>query len=138
MDMKLKGKLTIAKQHSHDGNTIEISIEDEEAAIEFVEASLTLEQFAQAITGLGRVECDAEVRGLDKVGKRMELDTLEFPLRMKDDDYGTGRKKFATARAKEECPDGWTPDCYFNSQGSYFQRDGETWARCNVRRWVDK
>ena len=136
--MKLKGKLTISRQQGGGkDDRICISIVDEDAAVEFVEAELTLEQYALAITGLGRVECDVEVRGLDKVGKRMELDTLIFPLKIADDDYGTGRKAHATKRAKEACPAGWVPDCYFNSQGSFFQRDGETWARCSIRRWVD-
>jgi hypothetical protein len=137
--MKLKGKLTIARTHGGDGDSIHISIVDEDAAVEFVEAELTLGQFALAITGLGRVECEVEVRGLDKVGKRLELDAIEFPLQMAAGyANSTTRREHATARAKKLCHDGWIPDCSFSSQGSFFQRDCETWARCNVRRWVEK
>ena len=133
--MIIPGKLTISRWHSSDGDdTIHITLVDGLASIEFAEVSLTPEQFALAITGLGRIVCDMEVRGLDRVGKKMEHDSLEFPLGVES--YAKNAKKVAIKKAHEACPEGWIPDTYFGSQDSFFYRDGETWARCTIRRWV--
>ena len=128
----MQGQLTISRQ-TGDGERISIRIRDERAGIEFVELTLTLEQYAQAISGLSCVPCEVEVQGLENVGKRLEVDTLEFPLGSSE--YGDKRKEVAAKLAAETCPAGWTPDLHFGSQNSFFQRDGETWARCTIRRW---
>lgn len=134
--MKINGKLTISRWHSSDRDTIHITFVDEDACIEFAEATLTPEQFALAITGTGHTDCDMEVRGLDRVGKKMEHDSLEFPLGVTS--YDKNAKEVAAKKSREACPEGWKLDAYFGSQGSFFQRDGETWARCTIRRWVEK
>lgn len=48
------------------------------------------------------------------------------------------RKKAAADIADRVCPDGWIADHYFNSQNSFYYKDGQTWARTTIRRWVDK
>lgn len=134
--MKIHGKLTISRWHSTENDTIHITFMDKDACIEFAEATLTPERFALAITGTGRVECDIEVHGLDRVGRKMEIDSMEFPLGIKG--YSSQAKEAAIKKSKKICPQGWTPDTYFGSQGSFFQRDGKAWARCTIRRWVEK
>ena len=129
----MQGQLTISRQ-SGDRERISIQICDDRAGIEFVEATLTLEQYALAISGQGYVPCEVEVQGLENVGKRLETDELEFRLGCSE--YGGRRKEVAAQQAAERCPAGWTPDLYFGSQSSFFRKDGETWARCTIRRWV--
>jgi len=129
----MRGQLTISRQIGG-GERISIRIRDERAGIEFVEATLTLEQYALAISGQGYVPCEVVVQGLENVGKRLEVDTLEFPLGCSE--YGGKRKEIAAQQAAEWCPAGWLPDTRFGSRGSFFQRDGETWARCTIRRWA--
>lgn len=132
----IQGKLTISRVHSNtEDNYIEVRLCDPDAAIEFVTAKLSLADFASALTGLGRVPCELETRGLENVGKKLVTKTLEFPM-LPDSD--SGDKEAAIAAAKLRCPQGWTPDLYFGSQSSFFQRDGEPWARTTVRRWVEK
>ena len=127
----MQGQLTISRQ-TGDGERISIRIRDERAGIEFVELTLTLEQYAQAISGLSCVPCEVAVQGLENVGKRLETDELVFPIGFPE--YGR-QKEVAAKRAAEWCPAGWVPNLHFGSQNSFFQLDGETWARCSIRRW---
>lgn len=133
--MKIEGGISISRQSSNQGpDYISIRLRDNDAAAEFAQVRLTLEQFAQAVTGLTIGDCEIEVNGLDRVGRRMETAIHTFPMpRQKPCD-----KEVAAAGAKETCPEGWTPDTYFGSQSSFFRQDGVPWARCTIRRWVEK
>lgn len=75
--------------------------------------------------------------GLERVGKVLELEKIEFPI-----DYGgydrKNRETAACQAARQHCPEGWEPELHFRSQGSFFTRDGQPWARTSIRRWVDK
>lgn len=52
--LKLKGNLNISRVHSNiKDDYIKISLTDGDSCIEFVEAKLSLKDFAGAITGLG-------------------------------------------------------------------------------------
>jgi hypothetical protein len=132
----IQGNLTISRVHSTvEDDYIEVRLRDDDAATEFVVAKVSLADFASALTGCSHVGCELDVRGLERVGKKMELDTLEF--QMPNDGY-SNRKETACAAVKSFCPIDWTPDMGFNSQGSFFTRDGKLWARTTIRRWVAK
>jgi len=74
----MKGKITISRQSSNfdDPTPIHIGIEDVNSCIEFLEVSMSLEDFATAITGQGRIDCNIETRGLDKIGSKREHKTI--------------------------------------------------------------
>jgi len=115
---------------------INIEVEDCAASTVFLRLKLTPEQFTRALSRQAFVKCDSgEVFHLDRVGKKQEHKTLEFPL-PKDLGYGK-RKEAASAAVLERCPEGWIPDNYFSSQNSFFDKDGEPWARCTIRRYVE-
>ena len=118
-------------------NTITIRVQDEDSRTHFLELSLTLENFALAITGLYGVDCTAEVKHLERVGKVQEMDTLEFEM-PQSSRFADGIKKIAVELAKEHCPEGWIADEGFNSQNSFFRRDDKDYARTTIRRWVEK
>jgi len=88
----------------------------------------------------GRLACvkseSAEVYNLEKIGKKLEIDTLEFKM---PKHTWENTEEIATKEAFKLCPTGWKPDIYFNSQNSFFLRldilDIQ-WARCTIRRWV--
>jgi hypothetical protein len=127
------GKITISRTHSTiKGDYITLSVVDENAVIEPIDIKMTIEDFGRAITGEGRLPCSFVLRGVDKVGKVREAKPLEFQL----PDGETG-KEAARAIAKRECPEGWTPWLSFNSQFSFFTKEGENWARTTIYRWVD-
>jgi len=130
----IRGQLTISRIHSNtEPDYIEIRFCDDDAAIEFATAKLSLADFAAAVTGLARVDCEIETRGLEHVGKKMETDTIEFQMPKGN---CNDRKEVARDIVDRYCPMGWVPDRYFGSQGSFFDRDGRLWARTTIRRWV--
>jgi len=134
--MKHKARLTISR-YQGDGGGIHIRVKDEEAGIEFLDLEVSLEEFANALTGMGMVPANMEVRGIENVGKRIERMTFTFPL----PEYTTykDRKRIAAQVAQEVAPEGWTASSYFGSQESFFTgEDGLIHARTSLYRWVDK
>lgn len=124
----LKGNITISRiDNWKDKPVMQIRIQDALSRSTFVEAIVTMEDFAMAVTGMSHQKIEFEVDGLDKVGRLKETMPLEFPLRGNTPKHG----------AIAACPEGWKPVLYFNSQDSKFTRDGEQWARTTAERWVD-
>lgn len=132
----MKGKISISRPSYGDGKEkININIRDDESGIRFLEIEIGYPEFTQAITGLSSIECDFEVRGLDRIGKKLEIADIEFFVSSKGL-YGSDRKDIARDAAKANTPDGWVADTYFGSQNSFFSKDDEEWARTTIRRWV--
>jgi len=130
--VNIQAKLTLLVSGDH----VTIEVHDETAAVKFLTLELTAEQFCAALGRLARVPCQsAKVTELDLVGKRHECKTFEFPL---PDGAGWRDKEAATAEVRRVCPEGWGPDIYFNSQNSFFDRDGKRWAQTIIRRWVER
>lgn len=112
-----------------------INVYDREAGIEFLEITLTQEQLCQALSRLSHTPCTAHVRGLDKVGKKQEIKSLDFPLvGIKDHE---DPKAIAKQMAQRFAEPGWKADTYFGSQDSFFTQGQSKWARTSQRRWVD-
>jgi len=125
--------ITISRVRGSDDPYIAVEITDDTSGMTFVCMKLALDAFAEAVTGLSCVHGSGEVNGLDRVGKKMEHKTFEFSLGK----TGVFRDKEAAQKiVQKKCPKGWTPDDSFNSQNSFFDKDGERWARCIIRRWV--
>lgn len=131
--MKIDGKVTIHRIHGG-RECIEIEFTDAQSGVKFANAELSLEKFADALTGRGMVECTIDVRGLEKVGKVMHVKSIKFPLLDLAPD--TDKKAAACEEAARICPEGWTPDNYFGSQDSFWQDDGILWAKCTIRCWL--
>lgn len=113
-----------------------ITIQDKLSGQIICEVELTPNQLSSALSRLAHTPCTLKVydKGFDRIGKRMETDTLEFAI----PDGLTRRDADSLARlAVESAPEGWSPDRYFGSQGSVFNKDGKSFARCVIRRWVD-
>jgi len=127
--MKLNdGRITMLASE----NGMIIELRDNDASVVFAKVEMNTKQLAQALSRLGYTTCKIEVQGLDKLGKKMEIDKLVFEI--PDDWYN--EKELAMTLVKEKCPEGWTPDLYFNSQNSFFIKDGVRFARTTIRRWV--
>lgn len=116
------------------GDEIRISITDNDASITFLEISITPKSFIRAIMErLSNSPCKATVYNLDKIGKKMEYKSLEFPMPI----HGYyDREIVAEKEARRLCPEGWEPDIYFGSQNSFFYREQRLWAQITIRRWV--
>lgn len=70
-EKSLKGTLIISRMKGRSDNPrVEIRIKDETSLVTFAEVSLTLEQFAEAVTGLSTPDVDLTTRGLSYVGRK--------------------------------------------------------------------
>jgi len=132
----MKGNITILV----DGAGAKIEVEDDSSGIRFLKIDLSAEQFMACLGRLSMVECDINVYGLDRVGKTLEISKHEFKvpdelyeLRVDSPDEFTQEIQ---ELAQDGLMDGWIADSYFGSKGSFFQKDGEQWARVTIRRWV--
>lgn len=131
--MKIDAKLTLLVS----GDVVRLEIHDDAASICFLEAEIDPVAFMSALGRLSGVPFTAEVRGLDCVGKKLEMDTLEFEM-PGDSDYSDQRKAIAKKLATEKCPEGWKASDYFGSQNSFRSVGGKTIAKTTIRRWVAK
>ena len=133
--MKINAKVTILC--SKDGVTIEV--DDDDANTSFLKLTLSPEQWCAALGRLAFVSCEeCEVVALNHVGLVHESRDWDFPLSEDIKGYNKDRKSIAQHEADMKCPIGWTPDKYYGSQNSFFQKDGKWWARTRIRRWVAK
>jgi len=129
-NMKLNNpKITIL--FGSDSTTIELH--DSPSSTTFLRVKLTPEQLSSALSRLSYTSCEAEISGVDRIGKTLEFKKIEFPL------SSNGTHLLKDTAKKEQynfISEGWESDCYFNSQDSFFTKDGIQHARVTVRRWV--
>ena len=116
------------------GDSTTIKIEDDKANAVICVVTLTPEQLSLALSRTAMVPCRCEVGDLSKIGKTHECQTFEFPT--------TGGRniilliKDCEKHLQENNMSDWTPDRYFSSQNSFFNKNGEHWARVTIRRWI--
>ena len=127
--MELKGKMTLLC--SKDG--VELEIEDDLSHAVILRATISTEQFCAMLGRLACVDIDIQIGELHKVGKKMEMDKLDFEM---PKEYPYHNKDAAIKLAKKLCPKGWEPDLYFNSQSSFTSKDNKVIAHTTIRRWV--
>lgn len=129
--MKIKCKITFL--FNHDGASLELY--DETSGIAFIRLKMNQEQICKMFSRLAYCDTEsAEVVGLNNVGKKQEIDKLEFELPENADYFNN--QEIALNIVDSLCPEGWEADHYFGSRNSFFDRDGKKFARCTIRRWV--
>jgi hypothetical protein len=117
--MKINADLSINRTSRDE---VTISVTDDKSHTEFVKLSLTLEQFAFAITGMHVSDVEGIVRGLDVVGKTKitKRVSVECPL----DTYDKkALEEWLKEHGKE---DGWDVSSYLGSQSSVVRHEGKT------------
>ena len=69
-----KGNITLSRYDSNyeDTHPIHLKVEDKDSGTQFIDIGMTLKDFAFLITGMGYIDCQFELRGLDVVGKKRE------------------------------------------------------------------
>lgn len=140
-----KGRLSISKPvGGSDGPFICITVNDKDAGIEFLRLDISLEDFADCLTGKGYVPCEFVARGLDKVGKVIERDCIKFPVPQCNI---TDRVDIAMRIAQDvldnenaKLDDKWVLDGNFRQQNSFYreQGGGREMAQVSIVRWVNK
>ena len=116
------------------GEYTEIELIDRTSGVRLAIAKLTPEQLSKALGRLAYTPCEIEVSSeFDKLNKTMIVDKLVFPF--KYDGIYKERELLAAEEAKKHTPEGWEADNYFNSQNSFFSKDGQQFASCTIRKW---
>jgi len=136
MKKKLKGKITISRPCYGDGTKlILISVHDELSGISFLEVEIGYSNFAEALTGIGYVDCELVTRNLGNVGKRVERKKIEFELPEK---YRYANIETIKKIAKKHIPEGWKSNFYFGSKESFYYKDNIRFARLQIFRYIDE
>jgi len=131
--MKINGKITLLCE----GDNVKLELHDDDSSITFVRVELTAKQFTQALGRLAHTPCKSmEVRGLERVGTKMENQTFIFEVPESVPWKHEERVKILKPILDKVCPEGWIPDMGFNSQNSFFTNEGKNYARTTIRRWV--
>ena len=134
--MKHKAGLTISRPPYGDGSRkISIQVKDRDASIKFLELEVDYDKFAECLTGLAEVDCEIKVNKIENVGKVIERKKIEFEIPGPEYEVSDEIMK---RLAPENTPDGWECSVYFNSQDSFFKKDGKEYARTHISRWIDK
>lgn len=130
--VKFDGKLTI----SIGQEVTRIWIEDVDAGVRFCDVQIATPEFARGLSSLAMRPCEVEVRGADLVGKKQEWK----PFRAEVEGRGFYGKEAGREAVIEQCPEGWVPDLYLDSHGT-FETDFEknkTYINTTIRRWVEE
>lgn len=114
-------------------NFVRIRFEDNTSHTKFAEAKLSLEQFAEAVTGMYVSDVEIEVRGLEYVGKQKvsERRSVFCPLN------GYKKEELRDWLIENCQEDGWFINSYLGSQSSVKSVDGGTQLNYAVYKYVD-
>jgi hypothetical protein len=137
--MNIKGQLTISRWKGNDDTEgINIELIDADSHVRFVVVNISLEDFAKAITGLGYVPVDLDVRGLDKVGKIAEFKSTTVPvpfvLKYEDDFAALAREHFYDNPENED----WFINISEHQRFEWTVVDGVTYITVNAKRFLDR
>ena len=115
-----------------------LEVRDSDAAITFLRIKISPQQLSDLLSRRCDVECHADVFGLDKLGKKHQNENFEFEVPI-DIERGNRNEILNEICLKElalhDMPD-WVPDKYYQSQNSFFKKDGKSYARAVIRRWI--
>lgn len=132
--MKIKATLTITRPMGNRDAVISITVRDENSRIQFFKGDVSLAQFSEALTGLAEVAVDAEVRGLDYVGKIRVTEDREIICPLTD----YKREILGSWLAENAKEDGWIVQTYLGSRGQVESCKGGQKLRYSVVKYVDQ
>ncbi len=134
--MKLKGKLDLLFDRDLGLN---ICVKDDMSGTQFVNLTVSPEDVCALMSRQIHIDCDMNVRGLEKVGKVMWMAELSFQQNQHclDANYGDKKKELAIY-ASLITPDPWVSDGYFGGQNSTFREDGIECARTTIRAYMEE
>ncbi len=138
---KLKGKITISRPTStHRDPYVSITVIDAESGTEAVEVQMDLASFAEALTGMGRTECEFSWNDSGRIGKIREI--KQVPVFVPDGPWDDRRDDAARALAVHEV-DGWhgsVSDATNHHRSMQREASGGkqgSWQSVGFERWVD-
>lgn len=135
--MKLHGRISILINREYTS----IEIEDDNANVTFVRVVLTPEQMNACLSRQAYVDCELDVMGVEKLGKKHEcksftFETPEILTSYENRIHNTQKFQQIAQKLLDKEGEGWIAESYFNSQDSFFKDNGKQMARCTIRRWI--
>ncbi len=131
--MNIKAKITISKTSGgSDGPTVAVTLTDDLSGISFFRGEMSLHNYAECITGLGNVEIDAEVRGLEYVGMKRVTESREIECPLLDYKRDV-LSRWLSDNAQEE---GWLVNSYLGGQGQVIRERDKTILRYHATKYI--
>jgi hypothetical protein len=133
--LNVKGKFSLSLQRDR----VRITIEDDNANITFLKIEMLPKDFYNALTSLACNDCNLELNGLDKLGKKHESKSFEFEIPEKIYDLYSDKSKKSKIIAQkilDKQKEGWIAEEYFNSQNTFSKENNKCYAQCTIRRWI--
>jgi hypothetical protein len=131
MSKLLQGALSISNPST---GGVNIRVEDELSGAQFLDLTISHEEFSRALGHLSSRPCEFEVRGLAYIGKQRvtEQRTAIAP------DLGYDRQKYAAWLTENAQEEGWMLNTYLGSQSSIAaQKDGTQLLHYSVTKYVE-
>jgi hypothetical protein len=112
----------------------EIEITDSNSNTTLAHVRLTPVQLSTILARQGYVDCECTTGDLTRIGKKHKNKKFEFEIT-----YSKTKEDLALACNEALFAQGmheWVSDNYYQSQDSFFSKDGKDYARVVIRRWV--
>ena len=116
--MKLEGKISILAHHGNNSG-IEIEIEDNASGIRICTAEISMEAFAQAVTGLSSCPCNITLYQSENIGKKLEVKDELIPYPYSNSEF----EKVIKDLVEPYEIDGWKADSYYTGSYNHHQHN---------------
>lgn len=111
--------------NSRGPDTMNLVIEDKVSGIQFLEIEMSMEQFGKLLAGGSLVDMQAELRGLENIGKKREYERASQFITREDYNAITGSLKYDDQKRAlgqwlkdNHSRDGWHTETYLGSRDS--------------------
>lgn len=130
----MKFNLSISRNSK---DIVGIEVVCKESRTRFLKLELTLEEYAQVITGLSHLEVEGEVKGLDTVGKTRVREQRSVVVAK---DIGSKPKEYLEDWLIRNCSEeGWILNNYLGSQNSVVSNGVDKYTiNYSVYKYVDQ
>lgn len=129
-DDNFEGVISITRSNQ---DYMSIRVVDSKSKGEFLDIRMSMEDFANAITGLSRVPVFGEVRGLSNIGKVRVVEARQAICPQSSYD-----KKYLSSWIEENCQEeGWIISTYLGSQTSIRHVTNGTLLNYSVVKYVE-
>lgn len=113
-------------------NGLTINIYDVASGLPIAEIELDSTQTLEALSRQSHTYCNMKTYNLDKIGKKLNIAYLycKLPTNVFRD------VEMAVQEVVNNCPEGWEPDLFFNSQDSFMNDSkGNRWCVSIIRKY---
>jgi len=134
----MKGKISVSRISYSNRNSVGIEIKDDNSRIKFLDIEMSCENFGKLLSGMSYIECDFEIKDINKVGMKKIVEEMIFEM---PDYYEYENRKFIAynivKNGIEVKNQGWEINDSLNSKDSFYEEDGIEYCKMRIAKWVD-